>query len=178
MKIYDQMIQQMKRELLEYYKNRKAITIHEKRLEKLYASLKSIQEDIDSSKFNYCLETDLKGISYDGVMVMGGSLPTSNMDNEIERIYKNLERDRQHTLQEILDTKALIRKLENKCSEMEIYLNMLSDESCQLLQLKYQEGNSIYQLSCIFNVSEATISRNIKDIFYDFVKLKMYYQKP
>lgn len=176
MRLHDTGAQQIKKEIWKYYQNKKAIEGQKNRLGRLHAKLKSIQNDINNPSFNHSFKTDLKGVSYDSIIVSGGSLPSSCMDREIEHIYQELERDYKNTENEILRTKALIRKLEDECSDMDFYIGMLSDECNKILDMKYRKKKSLYQISAAMNMSEATVSRTLSDIMRDISKIKEIYK--
>ena len=159
MEISDLVTCQIKKEIRRYYQNKKAIEVQKKRLEKLYARLEAIQDDINSSNMRHNFKADVPGVSYDRVIVSGGGLPTSFMEKEILR------------------TKGLIRKLEEDSGDMDFYLSMLSEESKSILDMKYKEKKSLYQIAQAVCMSEATISRVLKDIFMDIVRLENYYKK-
>lgn len=177
MEISDLVTCQIKKEIRRYYQNKKAIEVQKKRLEKLYARLEVIQDDINSSNMRHNFKADVPGVSYDRVIVSGGGLPTSFMEKEIERIYRELEQSYKNTENEILRTKGLIRKLEEDSGDMDFYLSMLSEESKSILDMKYKEKKSLYQIAQAVCMSEATISRVLKDIFMDIVRLENYYKK-
>ena len=176
MKFVDTIVQ-TKKEIEKYYRNKKAIEGQNKRLERLYTRLKAIQEDINSPNLKHSFRTDVRGVSYDSVIVSGGSLPSSCMDREIEHIYQGLEMDYKNTESEILRTKALIRKLEDECGDMEFYLGMLSDECKCMVDMKYRQKKSHYQIADELNLSEATVCRLFRDIYSDIVRVKNYYKK-
>ena len=104
-------------------------------------------------------------------------MPSSCMDREIEHIYQGLEMDYKNTESEILRTKALIRKLEDECGDMEFYLGMLSDECKCMVDMKYRQKKSHYQIADELNLSEATVCRLFRDIYSDIVRVKNYYKK-
>ena len=177
MKISEEAIQKIKNELWRYFQNQKAIKGQRTRLDKLEQQKKSILEDINSPQFNHSLQADVKGIDYDKIITIGGGPPSSTMERDIERIYKVLEKDYHDTVNEILQTKRLIRNMEEENSRMEFYLGMLSQENRRLLDLKYLERKSILQMTSMLNVSEATISRLLKDTYEALYRLKVYYEK-
>ncbi len=167
----------IKSEIKKYYQNIKAIEEQNRRLERLNANLKSIADDINNPRFNHSLNTDVKAVRYDEIIVKCGALPSSSMDREIESIYNNLEKEYKNTEEEILQTKALIRKLENENDEMNFYISMLSADYKNILNLKYGQKKSIYQIAYIINISEATVSRYLNSIYCDLYKFKKLYEK-
>lgn len=162
----------MQEDVKKYYQNLKAIKLQYIRLESLKRRLDSIQEDINAPTFNHSLKTDLKGVSYDGIVVSGGHLPSSSMDREIENIYIELEKNYKRTECEILRTNNLIRSLKAECSDMEFYINLLNDEQKKALELKYDKKKSQVQISFELNISTTSVSRLLKKTYEDIEKLR------
>ncbi len=163
-------IELVRADVKRYYQNLKAVKGQYKRLESLEKRLDNIREDINSPSFDHSFKTDLKGMSYDSIIVSGGSLPSSYMDREIEHIYQELERECKNTESEILRTKALIRTLENENGKMDFYINLLNSEQKRALELKHDKGHSQVQMSFELNISTSSVSRLLKKAYEDIAE--------
>ncbi len=153
----------IKNEILRYYQNKKAVDAHKRRIEGLCRRLNEIEQDLEGCNFRRHFETDIKGVAYDGVTVSGG-MKESFMEREIERIYRDLEREKVETENQIIMAKNTIGRLERDCAAMEVCLGMLDEEKRNILDMKYAGGKKHYQIAAALNMSESSVNRGLREI--------------
>lgn len=163
---------QKAKEMVEgYYKNLRVIQHQQLRLHNLMTRAESINEDRNNPKLDFSLNTDIGAITYDGIVVTGGKIPRSKVENDLERIYARLDKEYEDTQKEILNTKYLIRSLERQNEKIELYLNLLHEEAKNLLEMKYTKRKGITQISLEMNMSKSTVCKYFNQIFLDIAKL-------
>jgi len=148
--------------LRDYYRDMRSIELNQQRLEMLCRHRDDTKQDIDTSNIRP-LAADLRGISYDGDKVQtSGS--TSPQERALEDAFRRLE-DRLRNLDaQILDTKQLIRELEQATLDIGLAIGQLSVESCELIEMRYKHQQSGYVIGLRLNVSESTVRRMCKSI--------------
>lgn len=171
-----QEIKSTKESIEKYYRNIKFIRGQQQREKRLEDRLKSIHADRNSSHFSHSLSSDIKGITYDSILVDGGRLPASSMDQEIERIYVGLDREYEKTAAELMETKRLIRKAETENEKMGFYIALLQAEHKKTLELRYLENMGITKISFEIHIAKSTVCKYLNNIYKEVSKLILYYE--
>lgn len=166
------------KEMIErYYKNVRLLEWKREQKIKLEQRLLKVKEDRKGSaclKYTM-LNTDIQGVNYDRVVVMGGTLPISPMENEIERMYARLDYEYNETMLKLTILGQEIREKETDNEKIEFYLNQLETEHRKALDLKYLDKKSITEISFILHVSKSTVSKYFSDTYAEMAKLLTYY---
>ena len=171
MRVSEENIRLIKSRIEKYYQNCKNIEWQTEHLNRLSIRLEKIQNDINSPQFNFCLNIDIKAVSYDGIAIQGSSLISSGVERELEQIYLRLEKEKAETELEILETNMLIRRLENDNYEIERCIRLLGIEYRNILESKFKRHKSLTQISFEANMSKSNVARALYDIYADFYKL-------
>ncbi len=150
-----------------YYKNLDIINAKTKTIEKLKEILKNID-------YNWHLDTDIQSVNNNKICVLGGNLPSSNIDSQIDYIFTEIEKNKNSIKKDILDINDLIRKLEKENLKTNELLSMLDEESQRLLYLRYKEGYSYEEIAEKELTCKSNIHLKIKNIIYDISRLMIY----
>ena len=164
-----------KEKISQYYQSRTFIELQKLRLQKMERHFECIEADRKSAYFPFGLSTDMKGVSYDNVIVKGGKLPASPMENEIEKICTRLDIEYEKTLLEILNTKQQIRKAEENTETMGLFIAMLNAEYQKALEL-YFKKTSITRISMELHIAKSTVCKYLNNIYNEIASLIEYYE--
>lgn len=167
-------ISAVKKKIEQYYYSEKIIAWNKKELQRLTERLEQMEKERKSPFLPVPLNTDLKGISYDGVASKGGGLPQSPMERNIESIYSSLDRAYEQTQQKILELKIKIPQQEDEQKQMEFYIHLLNEENQKLLKYKYEYKKSVTQIAFLLHLSKSTVCRSFCDIYLWLYKMMEY----
>lgn len=160
-----------------YYANIKMIEANKQQLKKLGERLERLADDYNRASSNFVLNTDLKGVDYDKIKVLGGNIPQSSMDRQIDIIFSTIEKEKESITDQLLLINILIRKLESENDFTEQILELLDNESKELIQLKFGSKLSYKQISYRTSISEGNISKKLKKAKRALIKWLKYQQE-
>ena len=140
----------------EYYRHLEVVERLEHRTKLLDKQKADIEADIKNS--NITLQCALQGIDYEGVRVQTSNT-TSQQDKALERAFERLEKQLEDINCEILESRILKRKLEQKNNDITFIINKLNDSAKCFVIMRYKERKSYRTISDILHSSTASVSR-------------------
>lgn len=161
---------QIEKMLTEYYEKLKLIELNRKQIEKLQERLERTDNDCKMASHTFILNPNIKAITYDKVNIVGGSLPCSMIDRQIDTIFTKIEEEKESLNKQILLSNILIRKLESENDFVEKMLGLLNEENRQIIKLKYYYKLSYDDISVKSNISRGNIGKQLKKIKRDLIR--------
>jgi len=144
-----------------YYRDKRELDRLNHNLNLLYCHREEVQKDIDTS--NIALVVDIQRIDYDKEKVQTSNT-ASPQERAVDNAFAKLEQKLQVLDIEILDTKQLIREVEQKNIDMEFLISQLNDEARRFVEMRYKEKRSGRAIELELNLSEASVWRLRKAI--------------
>lgn len=175
LKITNMAYSNMENRIKKYYKNLNLVKAKKIQKESYIKRLERIEKDYNRLNKSIRLNSDLQGVTYDRVIVSGGSLPMSDMDKQVESIFKKFEQDIVNLYERVFTTECEVRALEGNNDKLNELLNLLSDESQKVIELKYNQNYSYERIAEEVPMSKANVYRKIKLILkelYSYDELK------
>lgn len=158
-------IQETENKVINYYRNLKTIQYYKIQVKNTTDRLESIQRDMKNSNIQWSSST--ASIDYTKDIVIGSTTIFNGIDKQIDIAYKKLEDEQKGLQYDIMNYKEKIRKLEKENGKLEGILNLLNEESKQLIELKYKDNKSFEIISFQLKSSESSVRRKKDQILQD-----------
>ena len=174
-KISDEVYAKMENRIKRYYGNISLINVKEMQIESYKKRLKRISEDYERLNGEIAINPDIKAVCYDKAKVLGGSLPSSTMDRQIESIFGKLENETVSLNEKIYLAGYEMRRLEEENDALREYINLLRNEDRNILEMKYGRSYSFEKIADEILMSKTNVYRRISLIIkelYLLIELK------
>ena len=139
-----------------YYEDEKEIKNIVAEIEILEANIAEIEEDIKNTNVKIDYYQNGTGISE---RVQTSSSGTSFAEQEICNAIEKLENEHAMKIRRLLKLRKRLRKIKEKNSRMKLNLEMLEEDSQQILKYKYSYKKSIQSIALALNYSNSTAGR-------------------
>jgi DNA-directed RNA polymerase specialized sigma subunit len=142
----------------EYFKDCRKLRIQKERVEFLEVSVQKAKDDIKNA--NVFMETDLRAMRFDSVMVQTG-MKTSPIDIELSKSSDRLMATYSQELKELSSTKRNVFKYEKKVAAIGLILKSFDEIEQRMISMRFQDSRSFNYIGDFVGMSESSAKRNI-----------------
>lgn len=151
-----------KQDIKKYYQSLKDINMLKDKIIKLKEQKQKIIDSINNDDF--ILNSELQAVSYEITGVNNSVCRSSPQDRQIEKAYKELEKQYQKITLEILQTEMLVDELQDSNFEFEFFLTDLVDEDKKIIELFFEKGKSALQIGLDLSMDRTTVAKRINKV--------------
>lgn len=158
-------IQATEKKIKDYFLRLKKIEFYQGSIKSTEESLKRVKQNIEKS--NIVFYTSYSSIDYSADKVQGSPSIYNGIEKEIESAFHKLEEQERKLSERLIELQTNIDSLKLKNEEIGYILNLLDEESKQLIGLKYKDNKSFESISFQLKSSESSIRRKKDQILQD-----------